>query len=233
VEKQLAALPRRGRPVPTSGPSVSLIRGLLLYLPFDRVDRTATPDAGPRGHHVRVQGATIARGRIGGGCQFDGRNDCLAVSDNANLNPTAAISIAAWIKADSWDGNARIVQKGAWNSQYRLLRENGVLTFHLAGVSDGEVGCETPGSGAWHHVAGVYDGKTIRLYLDGQERGSKTASGRIAVTRDLLYVATRTSNAIQTDHFKGILDELRIYDRALSVREVELLSQAGGEKRTE
>ena len=63
----------------------------------------------------------------------------VVVPSASTLNPTAAITIAAWVKAEDWDGNGRIVQKGDGDTQYRLLDE-GDLLFELDGVTGGHYG---------------------------------------------------------------------------------------------
>lgn len=226
VNARLAQLPRHGRPAAASGPAMSLTRGLLVHLPMERIERSFTPDAGPRGLHARAPSDLRGvPGRIGKGGLFDGRHDQLYIPDSPALNPTAGLSIAAWVKAFGWEGNSRIVQKGLNDNQYRLVRENGSLRFSVAGV--GEASCETPSSGSWHHLAGTYDGKVLRLYVDGVSKASKEAAGRIPVTRDGVFIASKSASAVQGDHFHGILDEVRLYNRALTPREVEMLALTG------
>ena len=75
----------------------------------------------------------------------------------------------------------------------------------------------------WSHVAGVYDGSTIRLYINGVEIGKGTShSGVIANSgRDFAIGAHRDSP--NTRRFQGKIDEVHIYDRALSPEEVAAL----------
>ena len=90
----------------------------------------------------------------------------VVVPSASTLNPTAAITIAAWVKAEDWDGNGRIVQKGDGDTQYRLLDE-GDLLFELDGVTGEVITAPLPSVGEWHHVVGTYDGSTISIYVDG------------------------------------------------------------------
>jgi hypothetical protein len=148
---------------------------------------------------------------------FDGSDEVIIPSDSS-LNPTNALTVMAWIHADDWVGNQRILQKGV-DDQYRLLDE-GNLEFGLAGVSGGDIGTPLPTTGTWHHVAGTYDGSTITLYVDGVERVSNFASGPLQTSSTSLYIGNKPLSSYPGDHFKGIIDEVRIYNRALSDQEI-------------
>ena len=148
---------------------------------------------------------------------FDGSDEVI-ISSDSSLNPTNAITVMAWINADDWDGNRRILQKGV-DDQYRLIDE-GNLEFGLAGVSGGDIGTPIPTTGVWHHVAGTYDGSTIRLYVDGVEEVSNSASGPLQTSSTSLYIGNKPLSSYSGDHFKGIIDEVRIYNRALSTQEI-------------
>jgi hypothetical protein len=162
-------------------------------------------------------------GKYSGAYQFDAA-DYLSVPNTVALNPTSAITIAAWVKADNWTGNRRIVQKGTSDNQYRLLAENGFLKFHLAGVTNGTLTTALPSLGAWHHIVGTYDGASIKLYVDGVVAASGAASGSIATSTSALYLATKSTIAPAGDHFKGTMDEVAIWNRALSAAEIQQLA---------
>jgi len=148
---------------------------------------------------------------------FDGSDEVI-IPSASSLNPTNALTVMAWIHADDWIGNQRILQKGV-DDQYRLLDE-GNLEFGLAGVSGGDIGTPLPTTGAWHHVAGTYDGSTITLYVDGVKRVSNSASGPLQTSSTSLYIGNKPLSSYPGDRFKGIIDEVRIYNRALSNQEI-------------
>ena len=148
---------------------------------------------------------------------FDG-SDELVVPDDSSLNPTNAITVMAWINADDWNGNRRILQKGV-DDQYRLIKE-GNLEFSLAGIAGADIETTPPTTGIWHHVAGTYDGETIRLYVDGAEKASRAVSGQLQVSTTPLYIGNKPLSSYPGDRFKGIIDEVRIYNRALTGAEI-------------
>ncbi len=143
----------------------------------------------------------------------------VTAASSASLNsPLNAITIAAWIYPNDWSGNRRILQKGNSDNQYRLLAENGVLKFHLSGVD--QVTAPLPPVAVWTHVAAVWDGGTMSLFINGAALTNRSAAGLINTTSDLLYIATKNSSAPSGDRFNGRLDDVRVYNRALNPVEV-------------
>ncbi|NLH17877.1 MAG: LamG domain-containing protein [Phycisphaerae bacterium] len=142
------------------------------------------------------------------------------------------ITISAWMKADDYlrangeFANRRILQKGASDNQFRLLAEWGNLVFHLANV--GRLETPLPTTGAWHHIAGVYDGSAMKMYVDGWLAGSIPASGEIGITQDPLFLGTKSNTVtVAGDYFKGMLDDLRIYNYPLTEAQVQDLARMG------
>ena len=143
-------------------------------------------------------------------------SDLFAISD--------AMTISAWVNAVNWgDGkNRRIIQKGNSDNQYRLLVENNELKFHIHNV--GTITAELPSAGVWHHVAAVYTGDKMSLYVDGIEKKMIYASGTINYTDDNLYIGTKKPDAPSGDYFYGNLDDIRIYDTGLTAAQVRYLA---------
>lgn len=142
------------------------------------------------------------------------------------------MTISAWINPVNWtntDGsnaNRRILQKGAADNQFRLLAEGGRLVFHLANV--GRLEGPLPSAGTWHHVAAAYDGTKMSMIVDGVELASRAVTGKVNSTTDLLYLGAKHKNVTVTgDYFLGKMDDLRIYNYALSVSEIRDLLRLG------
>jgi hypothetical protein len=73
----------------------------------------------------------------------------------------------------------------------------------------------------WHHIAAVYDGTSVIIYVDGREDAQKPASGQIAETEQALCIG---ENAEKPGRFlKGLVDDVRIYNRALRPEEIKTL----------
>lgn len=71
----------------------------------------------------------------------------------------------------------------------------------------------------WHHVVEVYDGKSIKLYIDGKLDSQEEPSGELPVNKEPLWIGARPGNVAAT----GIIDEVRFYDRALSEEQIKAL----------
>jgi hypothetical protein len=167
-------------------------------------------------------------GVVGQAMMFDGIDDYVDCTNNVKFDTiTENITVAAWIRVDVFDKTYQaIVTKG--DSSWRIARNgesNGIQwrcngppqTLRINGnvnVNDAQ----------WHHVAGTYDGAMARLYIDGIPDGSMAATGAISKNTASVYIG---GNAEQTARmWKGSIDDVRIYNRALTDAEVRLLADS-------
>jgi PKD repeat protein len=190
------------------------------YWRLDEGTGTTTGDTAPGGAAGTLLSgvAWTTTGRFYNALRFDGVDDKVQVPNQLALNPTSAISISAWIRPDNWAGNRRIVQKGNDDNQYRLLAEGGVFKFDLRGV--GDLTTALPATGVWSHVAGTYDGSSMKIYVNGVLRAERAASGSIATTGDPLFIGTKNATAPSVDVFAGVIDDVKLYDQALNADQV-------------
>lgn len=155
---------------------------------------------------------------IAGGQRFDGSQH-IGVGDHNALNTRSAITVSAWIKADSWvGGNRRILQKGITNNQYELGdtgNPDSLGWFLGAGGARFGVRMASPSTGVWHLLHGTYDGSQSKIYLDGILQNSLPATGEMAISNDSLYIGQKPSG-IDSDRFQGVLDEVTVGSMARS-----------------
>jgi hypothetical protein len=189
----------------------------IAYWRFDEGSGTTAADASGHSHTGTFQGGvTWTAGRFNSAVHINGSDGVVVVNDASDLDPTSAISITAWVNADTWSGgNRRILQKGDTDNQYRLLEENGVLKFDLSGVSNTPLTTALPSEGVWHHIAATYDGASMRIYIDGVLTAQQAASGAIATTTNSLYIGSKGIGGTIGNHFLGMLDDVRVYNVAL------------------
>jgi hypothetical protein len=212
--------------------------GLVLYLPFDAQDKDGVVrDASGAGNDGSVHGATwTSEGRFGGAYHFDitRLEDRIVIPNSDLLNPEV-ITISAWIRSNDKDGFwNRILDKHYSNGYCLSLGGDakgkggrGKLTFEC--TSGGLLSDTLVGDDLWHHVAGSYDGKELRLYVDGQEKSrtpkvSKPLSKNgwdLCIGNSLIDYGTGEFLA-----FDGLIDEVRIYNRTLSALEIKALATA-------
>jgi len=195
---------------------------------FDEGTGDTAADSSGNGNDGTLNGPVewTDEGHDGAAIKFTGPYNYVLVPDAPSLNPTREITISAWINP-SWTGNNRIVQKSTEGSdnQYRLIKEWGDnLVFHLPGLSPDRLefpGC--PPAGEWTHLAAVYDGSRMIVYYNGSVAGEQESSGEMSISDGPIFIGTKHSTAPAGDEFNGILDDIRIYNRALSQSEINRL----------
>lgn len=202
-----------------------LLQDLAAWMKFNETSGSIAIDSSGNDNNGSLVGPPLpvrsVVGRLGGAMAFNGSvNQSVAIPSSSSLNPTLAMSVTAWIYPNQWGNNAnrRILQKGSSDNQYRLCAENNVLKWDIANV--GTVTTTLPATAAWTHVAATYDGTNMRLFINGTQAGSVGATVAIPTTNDALQISTKNPNSTANDHFDGLLDDVRIYDRALSNGEI-------------
>jgi hypothetical protein len=181
-------------------------------------------DVSGNGHDATVgSGApTLAAGDTGQGqaLLLDG-NDYLSVADHTDLDITGAITVVARAKVNTFNTSWQaIVCKG--DSAWRLHRHSSdnTVAFGTAGLSNIDLQSATSiNDGQWHHIAGVYDGSANKyVYLDGVEDATIGATGSISANNFALGIGDNTENL--TRGWIGLIDDVRVYNRALSPSEI-------------
>jgi len=154
---------------------------------------------------------------------FDGVNDYINCGNDTSLNPTEAITVELWAKFDvAAAGEASYSSLISRDSAYLLRKDeetsSGNISFFIYDGTSWEPRANSdlqPTFGVWYHVVGTYNCQHVKIYINGKLKGSAARTGAIH-TNDL--------NTIMGFHyqwyFKGLIDEVRIYNRALSAEEV-------------
>ena len=172
-------------------------------------------------------------GKLGQGLSFDGVDDQVVLPTSAVLSMTSSVTVSAWIRRQ---GNAatyaRIFEhgmvSGAPNLEYSLIIDN---TDKLAfGLTTGGVADETPSNATlpqnvWIHVVGTWDGTNKRLYINGSLDRTIAQSGTITEQNNTNTLGYRIG---PMHNFNGLIDDVRIYNRALSADEIKRLYRIGG-----
>lgn len=183
------------------------------------------------GNLINIATSTFYRpGKIGQGFNFDGTDDYVNVGNNSSLSPTTGITISAWVrplKKSNAANYSAITAKGG--SLYALMiRQDGIVTFYLQGVANWLTndGTKDLFDGSWHYVTATYDGNFQRIYVDALLMNSNAITGTIT-SSSVTTVIGRDTTGASTYVFNGSLDDVRIYNRALSAKEITQLYNMG------
>jgi hypothetical protein len=165
---------------------------------------------------------------------LDGDQDWVNCGNDARFDITSEITVACWIKVNRFERWYKtIVSKG--DRAWRLSRDRDLDQLHFACSGKpypdmpwpslrGEISVN---DGKWHHVAGVYDGARISLYIDGVLDVSSPFFGEIG-TNDCNVLIGANEEMTEPDRsFDGLIDDMRIYDYALAETEVRELYERG------
>ena len=164
----------------------------------------------------------------GNSLSFDG-NDYVEVPDSTSLNVTDAITLEAWIHPTAYNDFDRIIAK-PWETNtepwkvYALHFDNANTAHVIMSIAVGTTCYWIPSNVAiplnqWTHVAGTYDGESLKVYVNGVVNGTNTdPPGNIATNSMNLYIGYNKVYSPQS--FSGTIDEARIYNRALTLDEI-------------
>ncbi|HVV25855.1 MAG TPA: LamG domain-containing protein [Candidatus Saccharimonadales bacterium] len=195
-------------------------------------------DATPYSNNGTVSGATLTADRFGNAnrAYSFGPNTKIDLADTAALNPTTALTISAWIYPTALANatNYNIFAKQVWGSKlgYRLALFGNTTCANLnclaIGVGDGTHQTETGTSGVditglnqWYMVTGVFAAGTLKLYLNGSLAYTTTTPvTSIAPSGTGADIGAHNPGS---EYFAGKIDDVRLYNRALSAADIQAL----------
>ena len=161
---------------------------------------------------------------------FDGTTNKVTLGTNAALIGTTNFTISAWIKTSDTSASGVIIQQRQsgtshtnYDGQYQFrTNTDGTLHFFTHNVSSGYGlnfdSSSTIRTGAWRHVAVVREGLTGKIYIDGVESGTATTTTKIPLIN--ISVAIGADHRDNNKYFKGSIDEVQIYDVALTEAQI-------------
>jgi len=208
---------------------VSRDTSLVGYWKLDEGSGNATADFSGKGNNGTLIGGPIwqsgANCKRGGCLSFDGSDDYVNGGHGSSLDMTDAVTVFVWekISGTSTDYNRFVTKQGGFASYFATRYGDGFTVFYIDGVKNWVInGYPELQNGSWHQVAVTYDknggANNMRLYSDGALRASTTATGSLPVSVQDLAIG----NASYAK-FGGSLDEVRIYNRALTDMEIRSL----------
>ena len=201
---------------------------------FDEGSGTAAVDSSEYGNDGTIYGATWTTRKLGSALKFDGTDDYVDCGNDPSLNITDKITIMLWMKpavAGEGGPNAAPVSKAEsgidWSWQLRYNAPGGwnYMGFQFNGDPEGSTWVSVKQNlspGEWYHIAGTFDGTNIKCYLNGVEKDTNQISA-IKGGNARLFIGQDGWDSI----FNGTIDEVKIYNRALSEEEIKADYEAG------
>ncbi|MHC4158358.1 MAG: LamG domain-containing protein, partial [Planctomycetota bacterium] len=179
-----------------------------------------------------INGATWTTGKIDGALDLDGSNDYVDVADSASLSFTdPGLTITAWVYLNQdQSGQRAIVRKNnqwqlginpANNKVRNLINTDGTTGWTAANDESYTINPDT-----WYFFAFTYNGSVLKHYANGAQLGSdKTVTGNIVDNSNNAGIGSNTGGG--SNNVNGMIDDVRIYNRALAAGEIRRLYQEG------
>jgi RHS repeat-associated protein len=189
-------------------------------------DATGGTAADSSGHHFdgTLTGPTWVNGRFGKALSFDGTNDWVTVADTDRLDLVKKMTLSAWVNPATqlpmWP-SIILKENPPWALAYALYANSNAdrpSTYVHNGYEEfNATGGTHLVRNRWAYLTATYDGATLALYVNGVLVNSRALDERIVATTGPLRLG---GNDIWGEYFNGRIDEVRIYDRPLSVAEI-------------
>lgn len=173
-----------------------------------------------------ITGATYADAKIGKGFDFNSSNpDRIETSSNIGLTGAANRTISFWMKSTQAATGALVTFGGSGNSEgfgIWILDAGGQLLFW--GSNNDQTGTNLINGGAWNHIVATYDGTTVLVYVNTGLDIDENKSLSTAATE--LWVG-QPPHAPEAIPYNGLIDEVIVFNRTLSLAEIKILYQKG------
>jgi len=204
--------------------------GLVGHWKFNEGTGSVAKDSSPEGNDGTIHGASWTNDEQRRMClYFDGSDDYVNCGNNDSLNIPKNFSWSAWFYVRDITGDhiqciiSKVYISNALYNYLGILDSDRTLHFRLWNNSFIEIGNARTSinPGQWYHAVGVYDSDAVKLYVNGELKHSNTNSG----FGDDIGGLTSPVHIGSLEHydrfyFNGVIDEVRIYNRALSAEEI-------------
>jgi hypothetical protein len=195
------------------------------YMLDEKGGLTAADSSGNSNIGTLVNNPVWTAGKVNGGLLFHG-TDYVDCGNKDALNPASQITLCGWINSsDGAPATEEIVAKdnNTLMQYYLRIQAGGKLRFGIAGTLLN--GVTVLKANTWYFVAGTYDGSQMNVYINGVLDATLAKTGPMVNNGVNVLIGARKSATLL--NFMGVLDEIRIYGRALSLQELQSLQTTG------
>ena len=203
---------------------------------LDENSGTTAHDSSENEHHGEMQGGSgkWVKGKFGNALELNGSSEFVEVPDDDSLDLEEQVTMICWFNwegsGDGWQTFFSKGPMGGLNENYALFINTGNRHTHFCTNAGGRNCLNSPNNAfepnQWHHTAATYDGKRKITYLDGKEVQNDPLSGKMVTNDDYLGIGFRQGSS---HYWKGMLDDMAVFNRALSEGEIQELMDNGVE----
>lgn len=199
--------------------------GLVARWDFDEGKGEVAHDGSGHDNDGQLHGPRWVQRGQGHALAFDGVDDYVDCGAGPSLDLTEAVSIEAWVNPETIpEGEPMIVGKFFESYGLTMYKDGGCWWY----ISSGGNNLKAPAElGKWNHIVGTFDGATMTLWINRRRVGSKQSKSKSINQGKSLLMGALTADPAGDDpahsrkaHWRGMLDEVRIYSRALSDEEI-------------
>jgi hypothetical protein len=203
--------------------NVAVPAGLVLSFGFNEGSGSTVTDSSGTGNNGTTSSTTWnSTGKFGKALSFNGTSSWVTVNDSNSLDLTNGMTLEAWVKPSSLADWSTVIMKqqtgGLVYSLYAATDVGVPSTFIFTTAEQSQDGPAALPLNTWTHLAATYDGANLRLYVNGNQVASKAQTGNIKVSGAALRIGGNSSFG---EYFKGLIDEVHVYNRALSQAEIQ------------
>ena len=205
--------------------SLLSVGGLVAAYSFNEGSGTTVHDLSGNGNNGAISNATWSTaGGSGGALSFNGTNSYVTINDSNSLNLTNSMTLEAWVDPKSATGYEDVLIKETPSSglNYALYGSNS-NSDPAANIvlSSGNQSAANPSGlplNTWSFLAATYNGSSLALYVNGNLVKTTSVSGGITTSTGALQIGGDSGVG---QYFKGLIDEVRIYNQALSQTQIQ------------
>jgi len=203
--------------------------GLVGFWTFDEsdVEGETVKDIVAGNNGTMIGDPKIVEGKVGKALEFDGEDDYVKALHSQDLDfQTDEATVEAWIYPNAIEADKHTIYRKADVKDKFIFRLNGSnVEFYLeTDAGPNNILAGDIEASKWQHVLARYDGSNMEVFVNGISVGSVAHSGNIVSDTADVYIGSRPSDR----RYNGIIDELRVYNRALSAKEISQNMKAQG-----
>src|SRR6266853_679638 len=204
-------------------PASAQTPGLVAAYAFNEGSGTTVADMSGNNNNGTISAATwTTAGRFGNALVFNGTSARVTVPDAASLQLTTGMTLEAWVFPTATPTNWRAIVDKTVDGYYLMAStdkgDGPSAGGTWVGGNQNTYGPSVVEVNTWTHLAATFDGETVRLYVNGAEVASQAQTTPLATTTGTLQIG---GDSYPNEFFAGRIDEVRIYNRALSAAEIQ------------